>query len=49
MQRLVDVVFTAAFSAEMVLKLMATGLDYFKDVWNWIDMAVLSEVRRANG
>lgn len=37
-------IFTAAFSLEMCLKLVATGLYYFMDTWNWLDAVVVSEV-----
>ena len=29
------------FIAEIVIKLLAYGLDYFKDPWNWFDMVIV--------
>ncbi len=29
------------FVAEIVIKLLAYGLDYFKDPWNWFDMVIV--------
>ena len=29
------------FIAEIVIKLLAYGLDYFKDPWNWFDMFIV--------
>lgn len=43
-QQVVDVSFTVAFTLEMSLKLMALGLQYFTDGWNWLDAAVVFEV-----
>jgi len=30
------------FIIEMVIKLLAYGLDYFKDPWNWFDMIIIA-------
>lgn len=48
-QRISDLIFTAAFSVEMCLKLAATGLYYFTDTWNWLDAIVVSEVGKNRG
>lgn len=32
------------FALEMALKLVALGLQYFMDAWNWLDAIVVIEV-----
>ncbi|CAM9416805.1 unnamed protein product, partial [Scytosiphon promiscuus] len=42
-QEVVDIIFTAIFTLEMSLKLVALGLQYFTDAWNWLDAVVVFE------
>eukprot|EP00435_Cladocopium_sp_Y103_P069186 s44_g32.t2 len=38
---IIDIFFGAAFTLELLLKLVASGCTFFKDVWNWLDSLVL--------
>lgn len=38
---IMDIFFGAAFTLELLLKLVAGGCTFFKDVWNWLDALVL--------
>lgn len=42
-----DIVFTALFTFEMSLKLVALGLQYVMDGWNLLDAVVVCEVGSA--
>ncbi|CAM9357557.1 unnamed protein product, partial [Hapterophycus canaliculatus] len=42
-QGVADAVFTAMFALEMSFKLVALGLQYFTDAWNWLDAIVVFE------
>ncbi len=44
LQRVANIVFTVLFTIEMLLKLVALGLQYVKDGWNLLDAAVVIEV-----
>lgn len=37
----IDEIFLGIFILEMILKIIAFGLDYFKDGWNWFDMTII--------
>ncbi len=39
---LINTVCLWIFIAEIVIKLLAYGLDYFKDPWNWFDMIIVA-------
>ncbi|MCQ2496519.1 MAG: ion transporter [Lachnospiraceae bacterium] len=38
---IVDEIFLGIFILEMILKIIAYGLSYFKDGWNWFDMIII--------
>ncbi len=39
---LINTVCLWIFIAEIIIKLLAYGLDYFKDPWNWFDMIIVA-------
>lgn len=36
-----EIFFGAAFTLELLLKILADGLSFLKDFWNWLDGLVL--------